>query len=464
MFTLFDRGRDLSRRNFLTVGSLGLGGLSLPMLLSAKAAGAEQHRGSTTGKSVIFLFQHGGPTQFETFDPKMSAPEGIRSVTGATPTSVPGVQFGGTMTKLARHAHRLAVVRSFQSGAGNHDIKPVVSPCSLSANIGSLYSKVVGTTRPTGMPTNAAIFPNAVDPKGSGSFDRFGKFASAGPLGESFAPFVPGAGGNLQSDMKLNLPTDRLSDRRSLRKQLDRLRSDSVSTGLFDRMDRFHAQAFEVILGGVASSFDLSKEDPRVIARYDTSHMVRPDSWKHKNNRKRYTANAKSLGKLLLLARRLCEAGCGFVTVSTDFVWDMHADGNNLNMTEGMDYVGNPFDHAVSAFIEDLEQRGLSDQILLVATGEMGRTYRVNKKGGRDHWGKLTPLMLYGGGITSGQVIGRSNRLGGEPGTTPITIRHLISTIMHTVLNPGEVRIDTDVPSDVAKVIADGTPIPGLFS
>src|SRR5207244_4627937 len=127
-------------------------------------------------------------------------------------------------------------------------------------------------------------------------------------------------------------------------------------------------------------------------------------------NHQFYADNGKSLGKLLLLARRLCESGCRFITVTTNFVWDMHADVNNAGVAEGMGYMGMPFDHAVSAFLEDVEARGLSDKILLVCCGEMGRTPRINKKGGRDHWGNLAPLLLAGGGLNMGQVIGRSSR------------------------------------------------------
>src|SRR5258707_14870163 len=144
-------------------------------------------------------------------------------------------------------------------------------------------------------------------------------------------------------------------------------------------MDRMRDQALNTILGGVADAFDLSKEHPRVVARYDTAPLVRPENidrkWRNYHN---YVDNAKAVGKLLLLARRLCERGCGFVTVTTNFVWDMHADVNNAGVAEGMRYMGQPLDHALSAFLEDVEARGLGDKILLVACGEMGRTPKVN--------------------------------------------------------------------------------------
>lgn len=456
----------LNRRAFLKVGGLGLGGLSLPMLLAARSAQGQSSGGSalTTGKSVIFLFQHGGPSQFETWDPKMTAPSNIRCATGEIGTSVPGLTIGSTFGRLAPLMDRCAVVRSFHSGNGNHDIKPIVSPASLNANIGSLYSRVVGTTRPNGMPTNCAIFPSAVDPQGPGPSNTFGVFASTGMLGPSYTPFIPGAGGQLQQNLQLNMAPDQLADRRVLLGQLDSLRAELDLTGEMAAMDHVQQQAFDVIMGGVASAFDLSREDPRTIARYDTAGLLRTPLWTHKNNRNNYDAHARTLGRLLLLARRLCEAGCGFVTINTAFVWDMHSDVNNLPVREGIDYVGSPLDVALSAFIEDVEIRGLSNDILLVCTGEMGRTPRINNNGGRDHWGNLTPLLLHGGGLTHGQVIGRSTADGGEPAEHRVDNANLVSTIMHAVFNVPEVRLQLSVPTDLRRVITEGTPIPGLFA
>jgi hypothetical protein len=456
-------GSGLNRRAFLQVGSLALGGLSLPLLLAGRARATAGSRSLATGKSVIFLFQQGGPSQFETWDPKMSAPSNIRSVTGETQTSVPGLTFGSTFTRLAPLADRLAVVRSFQSGNGNHDIKPIVSPHSLNANLGSLYARVVGSTRPSGMPTNCAVFPNAVDPQGPGPSNTFGTFASPGNLGPSYVPFVPGTGGQLQQNMQLNISADQLGDRRSLLDQLDDLHEQLDIHGEMHALNAAQQQAFEVILGGVAQSFDLSQENPHTIDQYDTSHLLRTALWTHKNNREHYNAHSRTLGKLLLLARRLCEAGCGFVTVNTAFVWDMHSDVNNLPVREGIDYVGSPLDHALAAYIQDTEARGLADDILLVVTGEMGRTPRLNNGGGRDHWGNLTPLLLYGGGLTHGQVIGRSNHDGGEPAEARVDIPNLIATIMHTVFDVPQARLDLSIPTDLRRVITEGTPIPGLF-
>lgn len=407
------------------------GGLTLPTLLRARAALAA--RGvETRQKSVVFLFLHGGPPQTELFDPKMGAPAGVRSVTGEVATTLPGVTFGGTMTKLARRAHRLAVVRSFTTGDGNHDLKPIVGRESGGANLGALCARIRGTNDPTtGLPSNVALFPRVVVPGAQPAVTAFGRFESTGNLGAGYAPFVPGEGGPMEKDMQLQLPLARFADRRQLLGSLDALRRTFDAPGAVDGVDRFRQQAYDVILGNAAQAFDLTREDPRTIERYDTAPLVPVESIdKRWNNHRNYADNAQSLGRLLLLARRLCEAGCGFVTVTSNFVWDFHADENNATVKDGMRYVGAPFDHAVSAFIDDVEARGLSDRILLVACGEMGRTPQVNNLGGRDHWGRLAPLLLYGGGLRMGQVIGQSTRDGGEPATEPVTNARLISTIL----------------------------------
>ena len=223
-------------------------------------------------------------------------------------------------------------------------------------------------------------------------------------------------------------------------------------------------QAFDVILGGVADAFDLKKEDPRTLARYDTSKLYDVTKIDRRwNNHKNYRDHANSLGHLMLLARRLCERGCGFVTVTTNFVWDFHADKNNATVQEGMDYVGAPFDHAVSTFIEDVHARGLQDKILLVACGEMGRTPRVNNRGGRDHWGKLAPLLLSGGGLKMGQVIGESTRDAGEPAAGAVGLDHLTATIMHTLLDIPKLRTESGIPADTLRALTAGNPIPGLL-
>jgi hypothetical protein len=465
MLSISSSGHHFGRRAFLRVGSLGLGGLSLAGLFppTSSASESEELKRVLSGRSVIFLFLHGGPSQTETFDPKMTAPTGIQSATGEIKTSIPGITFGSTFSKLAGLADKFSVVRSFQTGDGNHDIKPIVSPHSNNANVGSLYSRIAGTTAPTGMPTNIALFPRAIEESAQPANNTFGAFASTGTLGSAYAPFVLGGGG-LHDDMKLNLAPDRLEDRRQLVRELDRNKRLLDARASSDSLGQLRQQAFETVLGGVSKAFDLSQEDERTIARYDTAPLIRPDQISKKwNNYNNYVDNAKTLGKLLLMARRLCQAGCGFVTVTTNFVWDMHADINNATMHEGMQYMGIPLDHAVSAFIEDIEAQGLQDDILLVACGEMGRTPKMNSNGGRDHWGQIAPLLLYGGGLRMGQVVGESTKDAGEPASRPYRIENLISTIMHTVTDVSELRLMANLPNDLIRVTTGSDPISELF-
>ena len=469
MLSSFDSRDNCSRRAVLTAGGLGTGGLTLAHLLSARALAGTGSRPVTTGRSVVFLLQHGGPTQYETFDPKTDVPEEIRTVGGTIQTSLPGVAFGSTLRRMATHAQRLAIVRSYSTGSASHSIRPLISEASRQANIGSLYSRLAGASHATtGIPTNVTLFPDSVNPDALGPDLRFGRFNQTGEISSAYAPFAPGSGSNLQSNMQLVLPADRFDERCVLLSGLDRLRRRIDQSGMMEGLDRYRQQAFEMVIRGIAEAFDLSKEAPSTIARYDTGQYVREKNYADKTNgrksRRWYQNNALTLGRQLLLARRLCEAGCGFVTVATRFVWDMHGDANNLGVSRGMEAVGQPFDHAVSAFIEDCEARGLSDRILLVCAGEMGRTPRINTRGGRDHWARLAPLMLYGGGISAGQIIGQSTRDGGEPLTDAVHSGQLVSTILRTLLDVPELRLKSGLPADLVRFVTSSEPIPRLFS
>ncbi len=461
MLTITTGDSTLTRRSFLRIGTLALGGLTLSTLARAAETG-----GLVKDRSVILLFLHGGPSQIETFDPKMSAPSDIRSTTGEVATKLPGITFGGSFPKLAALADRVTVVRSFSTGDANHDIKPAVSKVTFGAGLGSIYARVAGINHPTtGMPSNVILFPRAVDPARQPGTMGFGKFGDTGPFGSACAPFDPSDGGQLRKDMQLTLPLDRLDDRRRLLTGLDQIKWTLAEKGAQEGMEKTRDQAFGTILGGVADAFDLSKEHPLVVSRYDTAPLVRPENidkkWRNYNN---YVDNAMTLGKLLLLARRLCERGCGFVTVTTNFVWDMHSDVNNAGVAEGMRYMGGPLDHALSAFLEDVEARGLSEKILLVVCGEMGRTPKVNKNGGRDHWGNLAPLLLAGGGLKMGQVIGQSTRNAGEASSTAVGIPHLVATILQSVFDMGAVRLVPGMPREIAQTMVGWDPIPGVLS
>lgn len=223
-------------------------------------------------------------------------------------------------------------------------------------------------------------------------------------------------------------------------------------------VDTYQQQAFEVIAKGVADAFDLSKEDPSTLERYDTRKLFRLEDLTRWFDMKRAS---NLLGRQMLLARRLCEAGCGFVTVS-DCGWDYHANENSPKNMAGIYPMGGQVDHAVSTFLGDLEYRGLSDKILLVVTGEMGRTPRKNNNGGRDHYGEMTPLLLAGGGLKMGQIIGQSDNHAARPIGPGYRPENLLATILHTVFDVGKLRLEQPVPREIIRM-AEVRPIDGLL-
>jgi len=464
--------QGLRRREFLQIGGLGCLGASLAGLLGSAAHGGEGTRGEglkdyVTGKSVVFLFLGGGPSHIELFDPKMTAPSEIRSITGEVPTAHAGVTFGGTFPQLAGLAKKFSIVRSFQSRNSNHEYVAVTTASNpLKAAVGALYTRVVGSNHPqTGTPLHTLVLPEAVAPPGFkiGSNFETGHLpglTQPGGLGVNYQAFSPSGGGPLQQNMELAIPAERFNDRQSLLTGLDRLRRQADVSGRIDGLDALQQQAYQVLMRGAAQAFDLSQEDSRVIARYDTSHCFKNEEVQRWGDMRRST---NLLGRQMLMARRLVEAGCGFVTVS-DCGWDMHSNGNSPKYLAGMNWLGPQVDHAVAAFIEDCEARGLRDKVLLVVTGEMGRTPRINKNGGRDHYGDLTPLLLYGGGLRMGQVVGQSDGTAARPATEPYTPSHLLATIMHTLFDLGKLRLDSSLPRDVAGIIQAGEPIHPLLS
>ena len=465
MFPFSVCGASGSRREFLRVGGLALGGLTLPGLLAQRARAAEAGR-LTTDKAVVFLFLQGGPSQIETFDPKMSAPEGIRGIFGEVQTKLPGVTFGATFPKLAALADRLAVVRSFASNNGDHqNYLSVAGGNPLKVPMGTLYARVAGPNDPrTGVPTNTLVTPEAVAPdlklKSNFETQALQKLvAASGSLGANYAFFDPSGGGQLRQNLELKLPRDRFDDRRALLQRLDTFRRRVEETHALDDTSVYEQRAYEVIVNGIARAFDLGQEDPRTVAQYDTSGLFKLEEVNKWGDMRR---SSNQLGRQMLLARRLVEAGCGFVTV-VDAGWDMHSNGNSPKGLGGMKWLGAQVDHAVAAFLEDVRERGLSDKILLVVSGEMGRTPKVNKNGGRDHWANLTPLLLAGGGLKMGQVIGQSDKQAGAPATEKYTPDNLLATVMRTILDVGQVRVARDVPKNVVDVLGAGKLIAGLF-
>ncbi|MBI1916610.1 MAG: DUF1501 domain-containing protein, partial [Planctomycetes bacterium] len=397
-----------TRRDFLKAGVLGLGGLTLPDLLRARAAAAKDGQ-PTKNTSVVWLWLGGGPTHIETFDPKMTAPAEFRSVVGAVKTNVPGIEFGGVFPKMARHADKLAVVRSFAHGNSGHgggthwvmtgyDFPPAdLGQAPVKPGFGSIVARYRGANNPsTGLPTYVSLR---------------GSIYGDGPtwLGSPYTAFD--TGGEARRNMDLKVTLDRLADRRSLMKKFDAFNRQVDRTGIAQGLDSFEGQAFDLMLSRTREVFDNNREEPRTRDRY-----------------------GPGLGEYLLLARRLCEAGVGFVSLHHGG-WDMHGQ-----IAQNMKGLGPEVDHAVSAFLEDLNNRGLDRDILLVITGEFGRTPRINPTAGRDHWAPLSTLALAGGGLKMGQAVGASSAKAEVPKTTPITPQDLMATIFHVLGIPPDLH------------------------
>jgi hypothetical protein len=463
MLTLYGKNKPrdcegLTRRDFVRAGALGVGGLSLPWLLKQKAIAATGDADYVRDKAVVLLFLAGGASHIETFNPNMDAPSPYSSITGEVSTTLTGVTFGGTLPLLAKHAKKLAIVRSFMHPVGNHEqaISHVLTggtdpngQAQEGFSIGSMYTRLRGPNNPeTGLPSYHLLLSPHKDGQYAKELKRVVRGSRPGPLGSTYAPFEPSGGGTAIQNMKLNLSVEQLAERRKLLGEINRLRRGLDRSSVAGDLSRFEQQAVDLITGGASKAFDLSKEDPKLVERYDTS--------KFSCGKKIFQPSI--LGQQMLMARRLVEAGAGFVTVQ-QAGWDMHADGNNPGMETGMEMLGRPFDKAVSTFLEDLEDRGLSDKVLLVITGDFGRTPKINKNGGRDHWAKLCTLAFAGGGIRAGQVIGQSDRQNSQPASEPISTPNMLSTIMHVLFDVGKLRIARGAPQELVKLIEDHKPI-----
>ncbi|MBI2807288.1 MAG: DUF1501 domain-containing protein [Planctomycetes bacterium] len=449
------RAASMRRRDFLQVGLLGLGGLGLADLLRARAAAAERAT-NRRDTSVVLLFLTGGASHIEIFDPKMSAPAEYRSITGATPTTLPGVAFGGTFPRLARLAGQMAVVRSFTHETSDHTraVQQVMRGNNTGqAGMGAILARLRGPSHPTtGSPTHVYLSETEIDAQFDKERQRLLEAAGPGQLGGAYAPFPLGFNSPTSRDLHLNISRRRLEDRRAMRHAFDQIARAVDTSGSLETLDRFERQAYEVLVGRSRGAFDLAREDRRVVESYDTSRF--------RTGLKEYRGS--SLGHQLLLARRLCEAGCGFITIHNPG-WDMHGGTTQLDMRHGMEELGRPVDHAVAAFLEDVHQRGLSDKILLVITGEFGRTPRINASAGRDHWPQLSTLALAGGGLRMGQVVGQSTARAEVPRADPVTIENLLATVMHVLLDDNAQRRLPLLPGAVAATVASARPIRQLI-
>jgi hypothetical protein len=465
MLTLYTgTSRDcsgLARRDFVRAGVLGIGSLALPHLLAARAAAKAAGKSYVRDRSIVLLFLGGGASHIETFNPNLDAADPYCSVTGEVKTAIPGLTLGGNFPQLAHHAKKLAVVRSFSHDNSNHP-KAIIHVLTggtdptgdgrVGFSMGSAYARLRGANHEkSGLPTYCLVSSDEVDGQYSTERGRIAAGSHPGPLGLAYAPFDPRGGGQLLNNLNLAVPSERLDDRKLLLGQLDKVKRAIDASGNIAGLDRLEQQALDMIVRGAGDAFDVTKEDRQTLERYDTSQF--------RVGKKLFQPS--SIGRQMLMARRLVEAGAGFVTVQNSG-WDMHADGNNPGIGPGMNMLGPPLDKAVGAFLDDLDARGLTEKVLLVITGDFGRTPTINARGGRDHYPKLCTLAFVGGGLGKGQIIGQSTRKNDAPATEPIGLGNLFSTVLHALLDIGQMRLDPGVPGELAR-LAEPAPIKELF-
>ncbi|HEX7896523.1 MAG TPA: DUF1501 domain-containing protein [Planctomycetota bacterium] len=404
----------VSRRGFLRIGGLAMGGLSLPGILAAQAQAPRPARSGGLGhKALIMIYLPGGPPHQDMFDLKMDAPSEIRGEFRPIPTNVAGIQVCELLPRLAGMMDKLVPVRSIVGAKDRHESFQCLTgrlnenlPRGGWPEMGAVVSRLQGGTERT-VPPFLALSPRMQHrPYNNGT---------PGFLGPAHAPFTPEAEG--KGDLTLSGVTlERLEDRKRLLASLDGFRRDVDAQGMMNGLDAFTEQAFGMLTSSrLAKALDLSKEDPKVVERYGKG------TTQHQGD------GAPRINAQFLLARRLVEAGVRCVTLSYSF-WDWH--GKNFeNAKRNLP----DFDQAMSALVADLHERGLEKDVTVIAWGEFGRTPRINKDGGRDHWPNVSCALLAGGGLKTGQVIGSTTRDGGEADQRPVHFQDVFATLYHAL-------------------------------
>lgn len=406
----------LSRRDFLRIGTLGAGALSLPQLLRADDSAGP----AAKQKSVIMIYLVGGPPHQDMFDLKPDAPKEIAGPWRPIATNVPGIEICEAFPLLARNMDKLVPIRSLVGSQSGHDAIQVFNgfdpkkakPSGGWPQFGSAAAKVLGPGDGTSPPFVSLCYPCT-----------HGPYNEPGPgfLGPVASPFRPM--GETRDDMVLNGVTlDRLADRKNLLASMDRFRRSADSTGMMAGLDAYTEQAMGLLTSSkLADALDLSKEDPAVVARYGTGD---PTKFMDGNG-------APRVPQSLLVARRLIEAGARIVTLNYS-KWDWHGGKNNsIFKREAEDFP--VFDQCVSALVEDLHTRGLADDCTVIIWGEFGRTPKISAQVGRDHWPRVNCALMAGGGMQTGQVIGATDRLGGEAVSRPVTFPEVYATLYHNL-------------------------------
>ncbi|MFO1065856.1 MAG: DUF1501 domain-containing protein [Pirellulales bacterium] len=359
------------------------------------------------------VYLPGGPPHQDMYDLKTDAPVEIRGEFNPIATNVPGIQICEHLPRMAKISDKLVYIRSMVGAKDRHESFQCMTgrlnernPPGGWPEFGSVISKLQGGTDPT-----LASYVN-LSPKMRHTPYNFGKPSF---LGFGHTPFMPL--GSIKDDMVLNgISSDRLADRKTLLASVDRFRRNVDSSGTMEGLDSFQERAFDILTSGrMLDALDLSKEDPKVRERYG------------KGTDKEQGDAAPRLNEQFLLARRLVEAGVRVVTLSYSF-WDWHGSNFKIAKENFPD-----FDQAFSALIEDLDARGMLKDTTVIAWGEFGRTPRINKDGGRDHWPNVSCAVLAGGGMRTGQVIGATDRMGGEAVKRPVTFPEVFATLYHNM-------------------------------
>ena len=400
----------LSRRNFLRIGALGLGGLTLPQVLRAEAEAGIRSTG-TRHKAVIMIFLPGGPSHQDMFDLKMDAPAEIRGEFRPIPTNVPGIQICEHLPRLAALADKYTIIRSMVGMEDRHEAFQCYTgrlnrnqPPGGWPSLGSFLTKVQGAADPA-IPPFVGLAPKMGHVPWSDN-------GVAGFLGAACAPFEINKGGG-KDDMVLNgITLDRLADRRNLLHSLDQFRRDVDASGNMEGLDAYNQQAFGILTSSrMVEALDYQREDPKVIEFYGKGDPRNRDD------------GGPKLMEHFLVARRLVEAGARCVTLAFSR-WDHHGD-NFGALRQDLPLL----DQGLSALIQDLHQRGMEKDVSVVVWGEFGRTPTINKDGGRDHWPRVSCALLAGGGMKHGQVIGATDRLGGEAVERPVLFGEVHATL-----------------------------------
>ncbi len=440
-----------SRRDFLRVGLLALGGLSLSDLLAARARAGRDDLPT----SVILFWMWGGPSQLETFDPKPDAPAEYRGPFRPIRTRVPGLDVCELFPSLARQAHRFAVVRSLHHAMSSHNDgsievltgktpdrpDPTSTAISRHPDFGMIASRVRGL-RPDGLPQYVGIpnQPFMTRPAYLGL--GYQGFNAGDPSSATYTP--------PRLARAAAIGPGRFEDRRGLLRQFDSLRRELDYRGGMEGTDKLRASALHMLTNAdVARAFDLGQEPARLRERYGR-HL-----W----------------GQSCLLARRLAEAGAAVVTIDAlapergkplYFSWDDHANAQpGWDLARGMRWRAPFMDQALAALIDDLYCRGLDRRVLVLALGEFGRTPRLGRANGclgRDHWPDVQCALLAGGGLRTGQVVGASDSKGGYPKERPLTPQDLLATVYrHLGIDPRHEF--KDLTGRPIPILASGEPI-----